>query len=262
MPRSNEEFVNGTFKYDDGDQTNYVHGAGENALGTQSGSILRVSHPSTSYEDPTSFRGNYARDEDGEYVLDENGNNVRETWEDRNRVKPGEQIPLYKVRHTPPVLDYMVSTKDVAPAGASLAAHAIEDIRRRFGERPLASSSTSKYSTPMVNTAIKHGIIKGVEGRDPGELTRSDNSYDWMNSISALNNLQANAPIINEALDSDTGNDRWNNNNYSKIPQDMLQFDKNSIAKEALHNIRGGNPKNTTSNYEQLRLPFSPFGHK
>jgi hypothetical protein len=83
-----------------------------------------------------------------------------------------------------------------------------------------------------------------------------------MNSISALNNLQQNAPTINEALDSDTGKDRWDNTSYSKIPQDMLQFDKNSIAKEALHNVRGGNPKKTTSNYEQLTLPASPFGHK
>jgi hypothetical protein len=262
MPRSNDEFLNGTFKYNEDGQTHYVHGTGENALGTQSGSIVRVSNPHTSYEDPTNFRGNYLYGDDGQYQRDEEGNILRQSWEDRNQVKPGEQIPLYRVRHTPPVLDYMVSTKDAAPKGAALAAHAIEETRRRFGERPLASNSTSKFSTPMVNTAIKHGIIKGVNGREPGELTQSDNTYDWMNSISALNSMKDNASIINEALDSPTGTDRWNDRSYSKIPDDMLQFDKNSIAKEALHNIRGGNPRNTTSNYEQLPLPTSPFGHK
>ena len=263
MPR-NDEFLTGSFKEENprNETTSYVYGTGENSLGTQSGAQVVIRHPATYYEDPTKYYANYKRDENGKYLKDEQDNAVKENWIEHNKVKPGEQIPLYNVTHKPPVVHYLVSTKDARHKAAGLAAHAVEDTRRRFGERPVASDSTSRYSTPLVNTAIEDGIIKGVEGKKPGEKAEGDNGYDFMDSINTMNNLKSNAPIINEALNNDTGFDRWYDKRYSKIPESSLQFDKESIAKEAIANRNAKNPKPKKSKGEQLELPQAPFGHK
>jgi hypothetical protein len=263
VPR-NDEFLTGSFKEENprNETTSYVYGTGENSLGTQSGAQVVIRHPATHYEDPTKYYANYKRDENEKYLKDEQGNAVKENWIEHNKVEPGEQIPLYNVKHRPPIFDYLVSTKDARSKASGLAAHAVEETRRRFGERPVASSSTSRYSTPLVNKAIEDGIIKGVEGMEPGEKAEGDNGYDFMDSINTMNNLKAHAPIINEALNNDTGFDRWYDKRYSKIPESSLQFDKESIATEAIANRNAKNPKPKKSKGEQLELPQAPFGHK
>ena len=263
MPR-NEEFLTGSFKQESpkGKSTRYVYGAGENSLGTQSGAQVVIKHPRTYYEDPTNYNGAYKTNENGNYLRNETGGAVKNSWIEHTGVKPGEQIPLFTAEHTPPVLDYLISTKDSTPQAAGLAAHAVEETRRRFGERPLASSSTSRYSTPLVNKAIDRGIIKGVDGLLPGEKAEGDNGYDFIDSINTMNNLKKYAQSINESLNNDTGFDRWYDKRYSKIPESSLQFDKESIAREAIANRNAKNPKPKKSKGEQLELPLAPFGHK
>jgi hypothetical protein len=263
VPR-NDEFLTGAFKQESPNEkaTSYVYGTGENSLGTQSGAQVVIRHPRTFYEDPIRYRKDFKFDENGKVVTDEQNNPVKENWIEHNKVKPGEQIPLYNVNHKPPVLHFLVSTKDARSKASGLAAHAVEDTRRRFGERPVSSDSTSTYSTPLVNKAIEDGIIKGVEGMKPGEKAEGDNGYGFMDSISTMNNLKAHAPIINEALNNDTGFDRWYDRRYSKIPESSLQFDKESIAREAIANRNAKNPKPKKSKGEQLELPQAPFGHK
>jgi hypothetical protein len=263
VPR-NDEFLTGAFKEESPEEkaTSYVYGTGENSLGTQSGAQVVIRHPRTFYEDPIRYRGDYKSDGNGKFLRDEQGNVVKENWIEHNKVEPGEQIPLYNVKHKPPVVHYLASTKDARVKAAGLAAHAIEDIRRRFGERPVASDSTSRYSTPLVNNAIEAGIIKGVEGKEPGEKAEGDNGYDFMDSINTMNSLKARAPTINEALNNDTGFDRMYNKRYSKIPESSLQFDKESIATEAIANRNAKNPKPKKSKGELLELPQAPFGHK
>ena len=263
MPR-NDEFLTGAFKEESPEEkaTSYVYGTGENSLGTQSGAQVVIRHPRTFYEDPIRYRGDFKFDENGKPVIDEQGNVVKENWIEHNKVEPGEQIPLYKVNHKPPVVHFLVSTKDARSKASGLAAHAVEDTRRRFGERPVASDSTSRYSTPLVNTAIERGIIKGVEGKEPGEKAEGDNGYDFMDSINTMNSLKARAPIINEALNNDTGFDRWHDNRYSKIPESELQFDKKSIVTESIANRNAKNTKPKKSKGKQLELFQAPFGHK
>jgi hypothetical protein len=262
VPR-NDEFLTGSFKEEDPGEkyTRYVYGAGENSLGTQSGAQVIIKHPKTSYEDPTKYSARL-KTENGKLYRNEAGNTVRNNWIEHNDVKPGEQIPLFNAEHTPPVINYLISTKDSRHQAAGLTAHAVEDTRRRFGERPLASDNTSKYSTPVVNRAIEDGIIKGIEGRKPGEKSQGDNGYNFRDSIVHMNYLQDNASIINEALNRDTGFDKWGDKRYSTIPGAALQFDKESIATEAIANKRAKNPKPKKSKGEQLELPQAPFGHK
>ena len=258
-----ENFLTGAHMMDDYSDTSYTYGTGENALGTQSGATLRVRKPKTNYQDPINFTSDYKQDTTGHYERDDEGNYIKKDWLETTGTRPGEQIPLFEVKHRPPILEYMVATKDSLLQAQSLAAHAVEETRRRFGERPLASSSTSEHSTPLVNKAIEDGLIKGVEGQAAGTAATQGNRYNFWDSLQGMHEIQQSAERINAALNSDDGFDPRSDSTFSKIPEEKMQFDKTALAKEALANRRARKPKAPTpNNFEQLALPEAPFGHK
>lgn len=194
----NEDFLQGYFKSDEGDQTNYFYGAGENSLGTTSGANVVVKHPihKVHYYD----RDHYGDPAD-EYDI--------RRWQEREADKDGN-VPMFKEEHHPPVLDFAMATKDAGFHAGRLGLHAVADIERRFGERPVASSSTSRYSTKIANDAIKSGIIKGVEGQEPGEAARVGNTLSYQDAHENIqsthrkfkNRAEGGARLTAEPIDS------------------------------------------------------------
>lgn len=257
MPRNTEDFINGAYKTDDGDSTTYILGTGENALGTQSGAKVRISHPRTAWSDYSDFRGQrIVNDEGTDYVRDEEGNAVRSTWDSENNVKAGETIPMFKAEHQPPVLDFMVATKDVAKTGGmDLAAHAVEETRRRFGERPLASHSTSSHSTPLTNAAIRQGIIRGVEGQNEGELATQSNYMNWGSSAQDMEETRRHSAerINNPSADYDPYSSRYKPP-FTPVDPNAMRADKVNIIGEALSR-KGINPATyNKQQFQQLSL--------
>lgn len=219
------------------DDTNYFYGTGGNALGTQSGAAISVSPPETSYAFPT--YGGHSRDAyyaggNDAYGDRDNSEGAPEgtTWADRN-AEPNGQIPLFTANHKPPVMNYMVSTKDSNSKAMDLAAHAAEETRIRYGERPWASSSLSAYSKPVVNHGIKAGIIKGIFGRAEGELdlSDSDNGYDWAQGHSGVQDATAR---LNAHIDDD-GDPISANRGIKRIDPKTMAAHKGTIKAELAH---------------------------
>jgi len=256
MSRSGEFFTGAAKRSKEGNEwergsTEYMVGTGENAVGTQSGGHIVVKHPFTTYDYPSEFE---ERDwNTGEVNQDESDKN----WFKVNDVRPGQQIPMFKVNHKPAVLDAMFSTKDATPQTTALAAHAVADTERRFGQRPLASDNTSAYSTKFVNSAIKHGLIPGVVGQEPGELASQGNSYDFK---AAHDVIQNRASRFAEGLD-----DNYGDSTYVPISQADIEQDKRSLALEALSNkktakedkgVDSARSSNFTDGAKQLEFEF------
>jgi hypothetical protein len=182
MSRS-EDFLKGTYIHPYGNADEYVLGK-TNEAGSQTGATMSVLHPKTSY---TTYNDPSLGKSDFEY------NNALKFFRDdpydkgpKNYEKTGQK-PLFITHHEPPVVDIMTATKDSTNDAMKLASYASEETRRRFGERPLASDDLSKHSLPVVNSAIKRGIVKGIKGKKPGELAKEPtNSLDWSNSETAI----------------------------------------------------------------------------
>jgi hypothetical protein len=258
-----DEFLTEAYQKRDHGSTEYFTGAGGNAVGTQSGGQVSVQNPSTYYQDSDDY------DNEDEYNNDPKGT----SWMHNTTNKAGDQIPLFGIRHTPPVISYMMSTKDATPETMTLAAHAAEEARIRFGERPRASDSLSKHSAPLVNEAIKSGIIKGIMHRRAGELYDVDsegtNGIDWAN---AHNNIQDAAKSVRKALDADGTINPYYADEVSKLDPKVMQMHKGNIVSEILHNKRakalGKDPSSVTPdeinylkgkqwlNNDQAELPF------
>ena len=213
----NEEFLQGHFKSDEGDQTSYFYGAGENALGTGSGANIIVKHPTHKVE-------YYNKD----YWGDDASSSEIDDWARRNADKYGN-VPMFKEKHTPPVLDFAMSTKDVGFHAGQLGLHAVADIERRFGERPVASSSTSRYSTKIANDAIQSGIIKGVEGQTPGEAATVGNTLSYQD---AHDNIQSTHRKFKGRVE---GNSRLT---AEPIDASVVSADARALTAEGLKNKR------------------------
>lgn len=249
MPRSNKDFINGAYSVDRGSETKYLSGTGENILGTQSGAKVDIEHPETNFTDYTYFRPSRMINDAGtDYVRDDEGNPMTHTWESYNKVKEGETIPMFHADHRPPVLKYFVSTKDATGNAQALAAHAVEETKRRFGEPPVASSSTSRYSTPLTNAAIRAGIIRGVEGQPAGQEAEVGNDMDWGSSIDSLESARS-----RYASDLKNPEDQ-RRSEFRNIDPNVMRTDKVNLAGEALSR-RGINPSRLKqSQFDQLSL--------
>lgn len=212
----NQDFLEGIFKIDHpgDDRTEYFHGLGKNSIGTSSGAHVIVKHPKsyTRYYDRNAWNEPHSPSEIDSWArreADENGN-----------------VPLFKQFHTPPIFDYAMSTADAKVSATKLGLHAIADTERRFGERPVASSSTSPHSTPTVNTAIKHGIISGVEGQPKGTLAAVGNDINWEDAHSAIQNTQRR---VKEMVKEDY--------RVEPVSEDTVNSDAKSLLNEAKSNI-------------------------
>jgi hypothetical protein len=216
MARNNGEFVTGAYSVDKGDSTDYYHGLGQNAVGTASGAHMTVSHPEYSIRYYNQDRyGNEADDYD------------LQMWARHQSDKDGN-VPLFTETHTPAKFNYAMATKDASVHAGKLGLHAVADIERRFGQRPVASDNTSSFSTPVVNQAIKSGIIKGVYGEPEGQLARQSNDYDW---AEAHDNIQKTNTRLRDAID----------NGYSSVtPIDLatIDADARALTKQAGENRR------------------------
>jgi len=267
MARNTGDFFKGTFANDgggDGSYTKYFHGTGQNAVGTQSGAVIKIEHPDTAYtpydeydylnhsDEPNAgderFRRHLERHEGDQF--DDSGRQFQDTG----------QLPLFTTHHTPPVLNYMTATKDATIPAMEVAAHAAEETRRRFGERPWASNNTSEHSTPMVNAGIKAGIIKGVIGKQAGEKAQVSNDMDWTSSLSDMSRARSDYAEDFSALpenDFKTTTDGWNGNFRRHDPL-VVKTDMGNI-KEEIKERQSTNPRLSASpkpsQFENIPLP-------
>ena len=169
---------------------------------------------------------------------------------------------MFKVKHRPPIVDYLAATKDVAASQAiPLLAHIVKESERRFGERPRASENLSSFSSPLINHAISSGIIPGVEGKAPGELHNleqdSSNEMNWGSSLEKLHHIKQNyGPEINR-LDTEKSWTGW-----TKANPELMKSDKESILAEmkASRTANQGDSLKSRGGigpqFEQLPLPF------
>jgi hypothetical protein len=268
--RNNEDFVTGSYKYKSGDRDEYFTGTGENSIGTQSGAYLTVDKPNTQYSVPHPDMENYSRravrgldagKSDNSHLFGEQSH----PWDDidndnariwaRNNADEKGNIPLFGIHHNPPVLDLMVATKDSTPQGTGLAAHAVEETRRNYGERPWASDNTSEYSTKFVNEAIKKGLIKGVIGQEPGTLAKVGNSMDWSDAASRIHN--EGKSVMSMAEDRD---EYYSARGRKPSPIDPLniQTDTKNLVLEALDNakVKSAKRPNVGRQFKQQDLFF------
>jgi hypothetical protein len=257
-----DEFLTEAYEKRDHGSTEYFTGAGGNAVGTQSGGQVSVSNPSDYYQHNNDY------DDEDKYNNEQPGT----TWMHATTNKAGDQIPLFGVRHKPPVINYMMSTKDATNETMTLAAHAAEEARLRFGERPWASESLSEHSAPLANEGIKSGIIKGIIGRNAGELYDiDDEGTNGINWVDSHRNVQDAAAAVQRALDSDGTVNPYYADSVQKLDPKIMKMHKGTLVKEALHNKRakalGKDPNSITPdeiNYlkgqqwlnDQPELPF------
>lgn len=251
-----EDFFSGTFDNAAGasdPQTSFLTGTGENAVGTQSGSSIKIKAPVDDYrtykdygDDQDRYADHVARHAFNRY--DDSGRQFKETG----------QLPLFTVDHTPPILDFMVATKDSTHPAMAAASHATEETRRRYGERPWASDNTSEHSTPMVNAGIKHGIIKGVIGKNEGELAETGNNMNWESSLRQMNNERnEHASDFNQIPEDDFKTRAGYREEYRRKDPKLVQADFDNI-KEEMKEKQKSNPKlaakDKPSQFEQTEL--------
>lgn len=214
-----DDFFTGsrTFNYEPAgyeEAKEYLTGTGENDKGKQSGAFVTVKNPITKYStipDGDIYSENMSRQ------LRDSGKISGQGTQEKNG-----QHTLFNVKHTPPVLNHLFSTEDATPSAVRLASHALEETRRRFGERPLASEDTSAHATAFVNKAIKDKIIKGVEGKPEGELATQGND---INFDSAQRWVEAAASQFNDNI-----------SRTEQINQDHLSTDIKNLLEEAAYN--------------------------
>jgi hypothetical protein len=231
-------FLEGVYSNNPGDKTdnrNYFLGTGESSVGTQSGAAVSVTPPRTDYNFPL-----YKYSRDAEWSggnthfadRDEADNLPSGTSWAEGKAESNGQIPLFTAKHNPPTMDYLVSTKDLHGKAMDLAAHAAEETRLNYGERPWASSSLSKHSKPMVNSAIKAGLIKGISGEAEGEIdeSSSDNGYNWAQGHAGVQDA---ADRIRGRVDSE-GNPQ--SSQVLKVDPTLVSAHKGTIKAEIAHN--------------------------
>jgi hypothetical protein len=219
MGRNNEDFLTGSYKIDNGDNTTYFTGLGENSIGTGSGAVVKVNHPYDEWENNPS-----ATDQYGYRADDWDMRN----WAEHNTDKKGN-VALFNGYHKPPVFHLAMGTKDASYQSGTLGLHAVADIERRFGERPWASDNTSSFSTPAVNDAIEKGIIPGVIGQKPGEPARAGNTYgfpDAHGQVQTGHRIVKRAKMREEAGITGEG--------FEEIDPDLIGQDARALTREGI----------------------------
>jgi len=255
MARNAQDFINGTFGSNYGDTTKYLHGTGENALGTQSGATVKIEHPHTEYTTHADYDDYNSADEPeaGSARFERHVNRHEgDQFDDSGRqFKDTGQLPLFTTRHIPPVLSYMTATKDATPQAMQTAAHAAEETRRRFGERPWASSNTSEHSTPMVNAGIKSGIIKGVIGQAAGEKATASNDMGWENSLRDMSNARGEHAYEFNDIPKDDFKGTVGYSDWSRHDPAVVKTDFDNIKEELRAKHTSGQP----NQFENVPLP-------
>jgi hypothetical protein len=217
--RSNEDFMTGSYKIDNGDNTTYFTGLGENSIGTGSGAVVKVNHPYEIYENNPTAADRYGKSAD-DYDM--------QSWARQTADKKGN-IPLFTAEHRPPVFQLAMGTKDAAYQAGTLGLHAVADTERRFGERPWASDNTSSFSTPAVNDAIERGIIPGVIGQKPGEPARVGNTYGFSD---AHGQVQTGHRVVKRAKMRDEAG--VTGEGFEEIDPDLVGQDARALTREGI----------------------------
>ena len=237
-----EDFFSGTFDNNSGKSdrsTSFITGTGESTVGTQSGSSIKIDAPVDDYRTYKDYEG-YHPDR---YADDVARRDLNRYDDSGRQFKKTGQLPLFTVNHTPPVLDFMVATKDSTHPAMAAAAHASEETRRRYGERPWASDNTSEHSTPMVNAGIKQGIIKGVIGKNAGELAETGNNMNWGSSVRYMNNeREEHASDFNQIPENDFKTGAGYRDEYRRKDPKLVKADFDTI-KEEIKEKQKSNPK-------------------
>ena len=195
MPRSNDEFINGTYLQKDNGDFSIFHGTGQNSVGTQSGAHIAVSGPQGSFKDYDDLawnaraRGNEPEDDEYAFptVRDSEGNRQYEYNKDGDRSVMRQGV-LFEDRRTKPKVNLMVATKDAAHHTASLLEAANKKSMELYNQPITHSDNLSAHSLPIVNRLIRAGLSEGPE------IQGTSNSYDWK---SAHNSIQDTADSAN-----------------------------------------------------------------
>jgi hypothetical protein len=184
MPRSFDGFIKGTYLQENGGKDfNLLHGLGENAVGTQSGSILSVEAPTGSFKDYNQLAKEaeaYGHDpEDVEdafpVVRDNDGRVVYERNKSGDGRSPVKQGVLFQDTRRPPIVSSLVSTKDARHMTPAMLEAANKESLKRW-QQPVTQGddpNLSVHSRPMVNRLIRAGLAPGPET----EVV--NNNYDW-----------------------------------------------------------------------------------
>lgn len=258
MARNTGDFFQGAFATSNPrrSKSKYLLGTGENEVGTQSGANLTITAPDDDYVSPNSYTwANSEEDPEAgqrrfeHHVLDDS---ERRDFDDSGRqFRETGQLPLFTVKHTPPVLDYMTSTKDATHGAMALAAHAAEETRRRFGERPVASHNTSEHSTPMVNSAIKAGIIRGVEGQPAGESAKVSNNMGWLHGLKDMNEARSEyASLFNSIPEDDFNTTADYYDGMRRTDPKLINADFGTIKEEMRQRHAGNGIKGNPSQFQ------------
>jgi len=177
------DFIKGTYLQEDGNQSfNLFHGTGQNAIGTQSGSLLSVRAPKGSYKDYNKLAAEaesyHEKPEDDDdafpLVRDDDGNRVYERNKDGDRSSVRQGV-LFQDTRTPPTISSMVATKDATHIVPAMLEAANKESLKRWQQpvQPGNDPNLSSYSRPMVNRLIRAGLAPGPEVED------TSNTYDW-----------------------------------------------------------------------------------
>lgn len=183
MPRNVPDFIKGTYLQDSSDQSfSLFHGTGQNAVGTQSGSLLSVSPPKGAYKDYNKLakeaESYHDRPEDDDdafpIVRDDDGNRVREYGKSGNK-QYARQGVLFQDTRTPPKIHSLVATKDTTHIVPAMLEAANKESLKRWQQPvgPGDDPNLSSFSRPLVNRLIRAGLASGPE------VENTSNNYDW-----------------------------------------------------------------------------------
>lgn len=208
MPRNNDDFVKGTYLHNTGNSSfSILHGAGQNAIGTQSGGVIKVNR-SGEYRDYNQLAdraeriGNEPQNDTQAFppVSDNNGDYVRETDSKGNRQIVRQGV-LFQDTRKPPKAELIAVTKDIDHMVPALLEAANRESNKRFGQNVQHSDNLSQFSRPLVNRLIRAGLTPGPEIEENG------NDFDWNEAHSIVQNAVGEKRYINPSeinrIDSD-----------------------------------------------------------
>lgn len=254
MPRNNNDFVTGVFSKNNhyGEQA-IAFGTGQNAEGDQSGGVVRIDPSEDRYITHQEIENRHPDLQNpwDKYLQDRAESHPNDIDDSARQFVQTGQRPLFFTKHTPPVISYMTTTKDATQEAMKAAAHAAEETRRRFGERPWASNNLSAHSAPLVNKAIKSGLIQGIVGKKKGELyDEAQNSMSWQDSLDK-------AKAIKEVHGDDfnklkPGEKSWTG--WTRVEPNVINTDYDNIKAEIAQKHRENHTTSPQFNYTQGEL--------
>jgi len=239
MPRSNREFVNGT--YINGSSNGpftLFHGTGENALGTQSGGLIKVDGPSGDFQDYNQLQRRAERYNDNvtddssafPLVYDKDDNLIYQRDSEGNRQAVRQGV-LFRDDRKPPKAELMTVTKDARHTVPALLEIANNESQKRWGQNVQHSDNLSDHSLPLVNRLIRAGLSQGPEIKETG------NDYNWQTAHDTIQSA------VNDRRNY------WDDSETQQIsPEEFSQSGRDFVKKlSAAEKTRGLNQKGNSS---------------